>query len=148
MGCVLAAIAIWQIVKAHRTVAPFATLNRMTDPSTVASPAAKDRQAFRGRTLFFWAAGALVAGLLARLVGMVPSYELQSVAVLVSTLAVVAALVLALIAGVFSIVGLVGPVSAVARRAAMTGLIGAICVFALGPVLMFAVNAAANLVYV
>lgn len=105
-----------------------------------ASPA--NRPARLGRQLFFWGVGVMFLGILVAFVGLaVPSYEVQTLAIFFQLLTVVAALVVAVLAIVFSSIGLARAASQRERTAALSGLIGGIGLFVIGPVLTFVLPA-------
>jgi hypothetical protein len=106
----------------------------MTSEPSVDSSAPSSRRARLGRTLFFWGIGVMFLGILVAFVGLaVPSYEVQTLAIFFQLLTVIAALVLAILAIVFASIGLARATTQPERTSALSGLIGGIGLFVIGP---------------
>lgn len=98
-----------------------------------------NRQARMGRALFIWAAAVLLGGIAVRVLTLaVPSYEFQTLGLVLHWMTLLAALVLAVTAVVYSSMGLADAGSTQHdRTAALIGLIGGIGLMLFGPLLVF-----------
>lgn len=99
-----------------------------------------NRQARIGRTLFIWGTGALLGGIAVRFLTIAaPASEIQTLGLFFHSLTVLAALVFAVIAIVYSSIALANADDSTKhdRTAALSGLIGGIALLLIGPLLTF-----------
>ncbi|GAA1778796.1 hypothetical protein [Agromyces lapidis] len=114
-------------------------LDRPGSPTT-------NRYATRARTAFFWALGVgLVFWIVPILITLLPNAQLQAIGAIVAWVGFLPVLVLVVLAIVFGSIGLsrARALGGVGRGAALTGVVGGVCMIALPIVSVFLVIAIA-----